>query len=112
GCREAGARAAWSCLIEPGDGAAGRLIAAVGAVRALEAIESDERTVAAASGLSPREWAQALARWRPRMAPALIRSAVDTAAAAGIMLLVPADPLWPVGLADLGDHAPPCLWVR
>jgi DNA processing protein len=112
GVREASARVVWSCLVEPGDGIAGRLLAEVGAVRGLEAVEAEQSAVAALAGISSREWAKALARWSPRMASTLVRSAVDTAAAAGISLLLPADARWPARLDDLGDHAPVCLWVR
>ncbi|WP_396656899.1 DNA-processing protein DprA [Microbacterium sp.] len=110
--RETAARAVWSCLIEPGDGVAGRLIAAGGAARALEVVEAEDRGHALAAGIAARDWTKALERWRPRADAALIRSALATAAAADIRLLSPADPRWPAGLDDLGDHAPPCLWVR
>lgn len=110
--REATARVVWSCLVEPGDGVAGRLIAALGAARAIEAVETDDRAAAATAGIPPREWEKALQRWRPRADAALIRSALTAAAAAGIALLIPSDARWPSRLDDLGDHAPPCLWVR
>ena len=110
--REASARVVWSCLVEPGDGVAGRLIAARGGVGALEALDADDRDGAAAAGIPPREWAKALQRWRPRADAALVRSALIAAAAAGVGLLVPSDAPWPRRLEDLGDHAPPCLWVR
>lgn len=112
GAREASARVVWSCLIEPGDGIAGRLLSEAGPVDGLEAVVTGRSAVAALAGISPREWTKGLARWRPRMAPTLVRSALDTAAAAGIVLLLPSDPRWPARLGDLGDHAPPCLWVR
>jgi len=103
------ARGAWSALIEPGDGVAGRLIAAVGPVAGLELAVGDGP---APAGVDPGELARARARWRPRADEVTVGRAFEAAARAGARLLTPEDEDWPARLDDLGDHAPPCLWVR
>ncbi|PRY18596.1 DNA-processing protein DprA [Kineococcus rhizosphaerae] len=98
------ARAAWSRLAEPGDTAATRLVAEVGAPLALEAV---------VTGRGPE-------RWRTRLADLDPASDVAAVRAAGGRVLVPGDDEWPTGLGDLdvdagGDGplgAPFCLWVR
>jgi DNA processing protein len=93
----------WSCLVEPGDSAAGALVAQHGAAEAL-------RIALAAAG--SRDPDKALQRWAPRMVAADISAAFERAARQGVRLVTPRDPEWPGRLADLGDHAPLCLWVR
>ncbi|WP_432541275.1 DNA-processing protein DprA [Kineococcus sp. SYSU DK002] len=98
------ARAAWSRLAEPGDGAAARLVAEVGAPLALEAV---------VTGRGPERWQTRLHETDPAGDVAAVR-------AAGGRLLVPGDAEWPTTLADLdvdttGERplgAPFCLWVR
>ncbi|MEC5149080.1 DNA-processing protein DprA [Cryobacterium sp. GrIS_2_6] len=116
------ARAAWSCISEPGDGTAGLVVAALGAVRALrmiiEAWTQDHiagelltagvaEGVIAAAGLD-----RALERWRPRLDPIVVTIALRQAARSGARLAIPGDPDWPAGLEDLGVHAPLALWWR
>lgn len=104
----------WSCLVEPGDGVAGRLIAASDPVDALAwvSVGRPDDAVAQASGLTAKESHDALNRWRPRLVPHAVDAAFASAARAGAVLLTPDDDAWPVGLRDLGEHAPLCLWVR
>ncbi|MEZ0163892.1 DNA-processing protein DprA [Kineococcus sp. LSe6-4] len=98
------ARAAWSRLAEPGDVAAARLVAEVGATLALEAV---------VTGRGPE-------RWRTRLEDVDPAGDVAAVRAAGGRLVVPGDEEWPAGLADLdvdatGERplgAPFCLWVR
>lgn len=98
------ARAAWSRLAEPGDVAAARLVAEVGAPLALEAV---------VTGRGPE-------RWRTRLADVDPAGDVAAVRAAGGRLVVPEDEEWPTALADLdvdatGERplgAPFCLWVR
>ncbi|WP_432565576.1 DNA-processing protein DprA [Kineococcus sp. SYSU DK003] len=98
------ARAAWSRLAEPGDPAAARLVAEVGAPLALEAV---------VAGRGPD-------RWRVRLREADPTADLAAVRAAGGRLLVPGDEEWPTTLADLdldgtGERplgAPFCLWVR
>ena len=115
-------RAAWSCISEPGDGTAGLVVAALGAVPALRlvieawphdrvagalfAVGVEEGTVAAA-GID-----RALERWRPRLDPVVVTIALRQAARSGARLAIPGDPDWPAGLEDLGVHAPLALWWR
>ncbi|WP_141940148.1 DNA-processing protein DprA [Microbacterium sp. SLBN-154] len=102
------ARVAWNLLTEPGDGAAGHLIAEYGALRALEMVVS--------AGPAPAHLAahveRGRERWMPRWRPEGIAEACAAAARAGVQLLVPGDPSWPTAVDDLGSHRPVCLWVR
>lgn len=107
---EAAARIVWGCIVEPGDRTAGRLIAARGAKDALGAAVSASEL--APTPLSSREWRDAYARWKPRLAAAGWRDAAEVAHRAGARLLTPGSPSWPSGADHLGDHAPVCLWVR
>lgn len=128
------ARAIWSHLVEPGDRTAGRLIALLGPVAALEPLVAlrstrgeDARIVVAwvealndaldeagESDLAPDddELQQAIDRWRPRFDPRAIERVFSQSARFACRLLVPGDDAWPAGLADLGAHAPIALWTR
>jgi len=101
------ARARWSAIAEPGDADAGRLIAALGAHEALEWLEAE-----ATSGLADASLSDAVDRWRPRIRQVDTPLHLRQAARFGARLVVPGDPEWPAGLADLGVHAPAVLWVR
>lgn len=96
------ARAIWSVVTEPGDGAAGEVIAALGPVEALRvaATPADDAI------------AEARARWLPRLRPDAVESAIDGARRAGARLMIPGDAEWPSPLDDLGIHAPVALWAR
>lgn len=121
------ARVAWSVLVEPGDAVAGELVAAYGPRDALDLVRSaattgpaplvDRLDAAVSFAADPDRVVvavrQALARWRPRLSAAADPQRVVAAAAAvGARLLVPEDEAWPVGLHDLGPHAPLVLWSR
>ncbi|HEY5514903.1 MAG TPA: DNA-processing protein DprA [Pengzhenrongella sp.] len=124
------ARAAWSRVAEPGDVVAGALIAALGAVDALEwvraaAPQSTEggdpgvRRVfdalverAGSHGESPRRLAAGIARWAPRLEHLDPRRELRVLARLGGVVVHPGIPGWPTPLDDLGPAAPPCLWVR
>ncbi|MCC4250601.1 MULTISPECIES: DNA-processing protein DprA [Microbacterium] len=99
---DAFARVWWTVLAEPGDGAAGDLVARFGPERALRIAlaETDD------------EWSTARARWQPRVKPSAVRAALDAARRSGAALLIPSDPRWPRRLSDLGAHAPHALWMR
>jgi DNA processing protein len=120
------ARAAWTSIAEPGDGVAGAVVGVLGAPAALAAVVDawpaarladrlaatvDENGAGDASGLRPG-LEQALARWRPRLSSAEVLRSLYQAERTGTALLVPGDPLWPAGVADLGQHAPLALWWR
>lgn len=106
------AHAVWSTLVEPGDGVAGALIAALGVVPALELALSDTPApaIAAETGVDDRELRAGRGRWQPRRGDA--ESAFRAARRSRVRALTPDDTAWPVALNDLGVHAPLCLWVR
>jgi hypothetical protein len=104
------ARAAWSCLAEPGDSGAGGLLTGLGGSAALTALI--ERWPAERAGRSAKAWARGLERWTPRLTSTDVVRALRTAARTGMRLLIPSDEHWPQGLIALGDHSPPALWLR
>jgi len=104
----------WSCLIEPGDGVAGRIVSALGPEAALDQVvraDSDPGVLNAA-GITPREWQEGLDRWRPRLKRSAVQDALEVARRSGISVITPEDAQWPAALTDLGHHAPLLLWVR
>lgn len=112
--RDRAARVWWSCVLEPGDRVGGALIHARGAAEA-EAIvrrRPAPHELADVAGVTVPEARAALARWRPRVDADAIRDAVERAGRHRVVVVAPGDRAWPVALDDLGDHAPPCLWVR
>lgn len=110
------ARATWTGIAEPGDRAAGALVAGLGASTALTAVldEWEPRDILGplSGNLTESDLASALDRWAPRLAPAARLLALRQAERYGVRLLIPGDPEWPSGVDDLGDHAPIALWVR
>ncbi len=114
------ARATWTGIAEPGDRVAGLVVEALGAADSLEGVVSRwpaAQWAAAVSatgvdGIPESEFAEALARWSPRLKsePALL--ALRQAARYGARLLTPDVPEWPEGMSDLGLHAPLALWMR
>lgn len=116
------ARAAWSTLIEPGDRVAGRLITMFGPERALHFLidryradeivtECDQFEDLDLAQLE-EDFAEGIARWRPRLSSGDALNAVTHAARLGAFLLTPEQKLWPAGFADLDLHAPVALWGR
>jgi DNA processing protein len=123
------ARAAWSTIAEPGDRDAGHLVATLGAeasVAALTAIPWPPADPAkidvaplvealAATGddeLTENDLIDAVKRWRARASTPTVLLALRQAARFGAALLVPRDADWPVGVDELGAHAPVALWAR
>ncbi len=104
------ARAAWSCVAEPGDSEAGGLLSSIGGSAALTALI--ERWPAERAGRSAKAWARGLERWTPRLTSTDVVRALRTAARTGTRLLIPTDEHWPQGLIALGDHSPSALWLR
>lgn len=103
------ATVAWSRLVEPGEAAAGAVIAAIGAVAALDWLRSDAEQP---PGVAPHAgWRSAAARWRPRLRGLDPRRELDIMRRRGGAVLLPSEPGWPTGLDDLGDLAPLCLYV-
>ncbi len=100
-------------LTEPGDGIAGVLVAELGARDALAAFLGDALAEPGHRiGIPTRELAAARARWLPRARAASVRGAIESAAHVRAQLVLPGDSVWPAPFADLGAHAPLCLWVR
>ncbi|CAD5995535.1 DNA-processing protein DprA [Agreia sp. COWG] len=120
GAAEIFARASWTGIAEPGDGVAGVLVSHIGAPRALTALIEGWKPdrlgavliEAGGDSVSSRDLSLALDRWRPRLVSNAAISALRQAALVSSRLLLPDDPLWPQGFADLGVHAPLALWLR
>lgn len=113
------ARATWTAISEPGDRVAAKVIAAVGAEKALGSLIDDRdggmlRHALADAGVEfdETEVSDAVKRWVPRISKADALLAFRQAARFGVSLLVPGDAEWPAGFADLGDHTPHALWLR
>jgi len=108
------ATAVWSCLVEPGDGVAGALVAALGPDVALQEVLAGARggIAADAAGLTAAQVRAGVSRWKPRMRAEEIGFALSQAREVGAHLVTPDDDCWPPALNDLGVHAPLCLWVR
>lgn len=116
------ARATWTGLAEPGDGAAGLLVETLGAEPALRLLldrataaqlvaEVQRHGVAPAPGLE-QLLGQGLERWSAKLDSRLMLRALRNAATLGLRLLAPGDADWPEGLDDLGVHGPLALWSK
>ena len=118
--RDRFARATWTGIAEPGDRTAGLVVAALGAADALDAVVARWPAPqwaaavlqAGVDGVPESEFQQAIERWQPRLKSATALLAVRQAARYGARLLVPDADGWPVGMEDLGLHAPIALWMR
>jgi len=113
------ARATWTAISEPGDRVASRVIESIGAETALGSLIDDREggmlqhaLADAGAEIDDAELTDAVKRWVPRISKPDALLAFRQAARFGVSLLVPGDPEWPAGFADLGDHAPHALWVR
>lgn len=102
------ARAAWSRIAEPGDEAAGAAVAALGPPGALDwlchGVDSP--------GSLARHSRHQVERWAPRLEGLDVRRELEVLGRLGGRVILPDDPGWPAGLADLGNAAPFLLWVR
>lgn len=106
------AAAAWSRLVEPGDRAAGTLVAHLGPVGALDWLLSNAGSTAPAAARTGRPWETAVDRWAPRLATLDIRRELEMLDRLGGALVLPGDPGWPARLDDLAEARPFALWVR
>ena len=117
------ARAAWSALVEPGDRVAGALLRILGAAHALAwaraaargAVDWSVLLTAAGEEMGAVDRARlgrALLRWAGRLEALRPEHDLGALLRLGGHLVVPGDDEWPRGLDDLGDAAPPALWVR
>jgi DNA processing protein len=103
------ARAALTCVAEPGDAAMGTLLrtcAPAGIIAAL----TEGRTPAGSGRIAGLD--RALRRWAARLGTAPTMITLDAWHRAGIRLLCPGDPGWPGQLDVLGDARPWALWLR
>ena len=114
--RDLAARSVWSGIVEPGDRIAWLAVDALGAAPALNALidnwDAQHWSNAVGGSATPEDMQLALERWMPRLDLPASTRALRQAARCGARLVVPGDPLWPVGVDDLGEHAPLALWVR
>ena len=114
--RDLAARSIWSGIVEPGDRVAWMAVDALGAAPALDALidkwDAPHWSAALDGGATPQDMQLAIERWMPRLDLAASTRALRQAVRCGARLLVPGDPLWSVGVDDLGEHAPLALWVR
>ncbi|HEX4399863.1 MAG TPA: DNA-processing protein DprA [Galbitalea sp.] len=118
--RDRFARATWTGIAEPGDRTAGLVVQALGAADALDAVVarwpapqwSAAIVQSGVDGVPESEFQQAIERWQPRLKSATALLAVRQAARYGSRLLVPDVAGWPIGVDDLGLHAPIALWAR
>ena len=97
------ARVILSCVLEPGDSEAGKLVATIGAYATVQAIfdtEDDPST------------AQLRERTVPRFSSGNIAQALRAATRHGATLVTPEHPHWPTRMNDLAENAPVALWVR
>lgn len=117
------ARAALTRLMEPGDLPGMALVRALGPEEAVSLIRSSDTSHARVerqvteilNGAGTERWpglADALGRWRPRLADVAPLRDLETARRLGGGLLLPEDPAWPVALDDLELAAPLALWFR
>ena len=116
---EAFARAVLGLVAEPGDGVLGRVIGTIGAVDTAESLlaggsaaELVERVVEAGGDLDEGEATTGLDRWLPRLDHGAFVRSLSQAVRVGAVLLTPGDAAWPLGVDELGVHAPLGLWVR
>jgi DNA processing protein len=98
----------WAHLVEPGDGVAGRLVAAHGPIRALEVALGEHDTVAVPAS----DLRDGRKRWMLRLDPDEVAHGLRSAERSSVTIVTRADAEWPDQLDDLGMHAPHCLWVR
>ena len=114
--RDLAARSVWSGIVEPGDRVAWMVVDALGAAPALDALidkwDAPHWSATLDGAATPQDMQLAIERWMPRLDLAASTRALRQAVRCGARLLVPGDPLWPVGVDDLGEHAPLALWVR
>ena len=113
------ARMVLGVLAEPGDGVLGRAVSALGSVAVADLLlgrcsprEFVETVSGAGEPIEPKDADDGLKRWTPRIDEALFTRSIGQAARVRARFLIPTDAEWPVGLNQLGWHAPLGVWVR
>ncbi len=112
---ESYARAALTYLAEPGDLRLGALVRERGAAPVLAAIKAGtlpDGLANGATGLARAAAERAMRCWQVRLAELPSAERVAGFSRAGIRLVCPGDPEWPVRLDDLDAAAPYALWLR
>jgi DNA processing protein len=113
--RQRVARAALTCIVEPGDHLLGRLLREHEPAAVVAAIVSG-RPGSLLAGVRTGPQAQAIGRamerWTPRAGQLPDQSHLDAWAKQGIRLVCPSDQEWPTQLEVLGDAVPIALWLR
>lgn len=94
------ARVGLSRVVEPGDPRVGRLVARTSAREVWQALCANDLRVKGVDG------------YRLRLADADPVADLDRAARAGIRVVIPGDPEWPVALEAFESKRPLLLWVR
>ncbi|GAA0403783.1 hypothetical protein GCM10009541_53680 [Micromonospora gifhornensis] len=100
---ERAARAALAWVCEPGDPLVWQLVAAHHPVEVRDMLSRPGASFAARAEIR---------HLRPEQMWATAAAAVDQARQDGGRVLIPTDPDWPAGLADLDVDEPVCLWAR
>ena len=115
------ARAALTCIAEPGDPQLGALLRICPPARIVAGLTTGDlpgSILAADCGVAPLPPGgipgldRALRRWTARLGSAPAGATLETWRQAGIRLLCPGDPEWPSQLGVLGDAQPWGLWLR
>lgn len=111
------ARAALTCVAEPGDKILGVLLRSCPPTEIVAALTAGRAPAPLPTGpagetLGATRLDQALARWAARLGSAPTEAQLDAWRRAGIRLVVPGDTEWPGQLDILGDARPWGLWVR
>jgi DNA processing protein len=106
------ARAALTCLAEPGDPVMGALLRRSAAAEIVAAIIEGRLPEPATGGEHGPRLGPALHRWSARLGDMPAGPALDAWYRAGIRLVCPGDPEWPGQLDVLGDARPWGLWIR
>ncbi len=111
------ARAALTCVAEPGDKVLGVLLRSCPPTEIVAALTAGRApaplpTGPAGESLGATRLDRALARWGARLGSAPTEAQLDAWRREGIRLVVPGDTEWPGQLDILGDARPWGLWVR
>ncbi|HEY1323487.1 MAG TPA: DNA-processing protein DprA [Streptosporangiaceae bacterium] len=111
------ARAALTCVAEPGDPVLGLLLRCCPPAEIIAALTAGRTpaplpTGAAGEGLAATRLQRALRRWAARLGSIPADAQLAAWRRAGIRLVVPGDAEWPGQLDVLGDARPWGLWVR